>query len=168
MLGIWRWWLYWDVWLFFPFRNSERRILLLGSLLKELPFANFLKRTCLLLQNEVVLCRWEVLRTCICGLAQVLGREGLKAMRKWSNIIVSCKMFPSYTPEKWSDMMVCSKSDPALLMGSSWLFTGAEVLHGERKQVLLLLPRGFICSGMQPLVAVLGTCLQCHTSVVML
>lgn len=65
-------------------------------------------------------------------------------MRKSPNI-VSYKMFASDTPEKWSDMMVCSKSDPALLMVSPGLFTGAKVLHGERKQVLLL-TRGFICS----------------------
>lgn len=77
-------------------------------------------------------------------------------MRKSPNIIVSYRMFASDTPEKWSDMMVCSKSDPALLMVSSWLFTDAEVLHGERKQVLLLLSRGLIYSGVQPLVAVLA------------
>lgn len=64
--------------------------------------------------------------------------------------------------------MICSKSDPALLMVCSGLFTGAEVLHGEKKQVLVLLPRGFICSGVQQLVAVLSTRLQCHTSVGML
>lgn len=51
-------------------------------------------------------------------------------------------MFNSNSPEKWSDVMVCSKSDPALLMVSSGLFTSAEVLHGERKQGLLLLPSG--------------------------
>lgn len=77
-------------------------------------------------------------------------------------------MFSSNTLEKWSDVMVCSKSDPALLMVSSGLFTGAEVLHGERKQGLLLLLRGFVCCGVQPLVAERGTRLQCHTSVVML
>lgn len=65
-------------------------------------------------------------------------------------------------------MMVCSKSDPALLMVYSGLFTGPEVLRGEKKQVLVLLPRGFICSGVQQLVAVLSTFLQCYTSVGML
>lgn len=47
-----------------------------------------------------------------------------------------------------------SASGHTLLMISQ-LLTGAEVLHGERKQVQLLLPRGFICSGMELLVAVL-------------
>jgi len=66
-------------------------------------------------------------------------------------------MFASDIPEKWLDTTFCSKSDPALLMVSSELFISAKVLHDERKQVQFLLPRGFVCSGVQPLVAVL-TC----------
>lgn len=65
-------------------------------------------------------------------------------------------MFASDTSEKSSEMMVCSKSDLALLMVSSGLFTDADVLHGKRKQVQLLLPRGFLCFGVQLLVAVLA------------
>lgn len=76
-------------------------------------------------------------------------------MRK-SPKIVSYQMLASDTSEKGPDIMVCSKSDLALLMVSSGLFTGADVLHGKRKQVQLLLPRGFICFGVQLLVAVLA------------
>lgn len=44
--------------------------------------------------------------------------------------------------------MAYSVSGRAQLMVSSRVLTMAEDLHGERKQVQLLLPRGFICSGM--------------------
>lgn len=43
--------------------------------------------------------------------------------------------------------MAYSTSGHALLMVFSRVLTGAQVLHGERKQVQLLLPREFICSG---------------------
>lgn len=54
--------------------------------------------------------------------------------------------------------MVYSVTGHTLLMVSSRVLTVDEVLHGEMKQVQLLLPlRGFICCGMWLLVAII-TC----------
>jgi len=59
------------------------------------------------------------------------------------------KHFPaSDTSVRDCEVMAYSVSGHALLLVSSRVLAGAEVLHGKRKQVQLLLPRGFICSGM--------------------
>lgn len=89
-------------------------------------------------------------------------------MRKSSNIIVSYNNFAFDSLKKWSDMMVYSKSDPALLMVSSGLFMGAEVLHGKKKTSAVAAAKRVYLLWRATADSSTWYSLKCHTSVTML